>query len=99
MGEVNFINWENILKHNKDRKYTYINVESVQLQIAPLQYYGKDIDLYALLYDIRHMKFNYQIIIGIKPNLCNGLVGFNCRPGYYISLKRMNFLITSYPLK
>ena len=33
---VNLINWENILKHNKDRKYQYIHVESVQVQITPL---------------------------------------------------------------
>ena len=87
VGEVNLINWENILKHNKDRKYRYIHVGSVQVQITLLQYYGKDIDLYALLCDIRHTKFNNQIITGIKTNLCNGSVGFNCRPGYYVSLK------------
>ena len=87
VGEVNLIHWENILKHNKDRKYRYIHVGSVQVQITPLQYYGKDIDLYALLCDIRHTKFNNQIIIGIKTNLCSGSVGFNCRPGYYVSLK------------
>ena len=31
----------------------------------------------------------------MKINLCNGLVGFNCRPGYYVSLKdefEKNFL-------
>jgi len=22
-----------------------------------------------------------------KTNLCNGSIGFNCRPGYYVSLK------------
>ena len=90
VGEVNLINWENILKHNKDRKY-----RTAQVQITPLQYYGKDIDLYALLCDIRHTKFNNKIITGIKTNLCNGPVGFNCRPGYYISLKNefaKNFL-------
>ena len=27
--EVNLINWENIPKHNKDRKYRYIHVGSV----------------------------------------------------------------------
>ena len=52
VGEVNLINWENILKHNKDRKYRYIHVGSVQVQITSLQYYGEDIDLYALLCDI-----------------------------------------------
>ena len=57
MGEVNLINWESILKHNKDRKYRYIHVGSVQVQIIPLQYYGKDIDLYALLCGIRYTKF------------------------------------------
>ena len=62
-------------------------LESVQVQIAPSQYYGKDIDLYALLCDIRHTKFNNQIITGIKTNLCNGSIGFNCRPRYYVSLK------------
>jgi len=36
VGEVNLINWENILTHNKDRKYMYIHGESVQVQIAPL---------------------------------------------------------------
>ena len=36
VGEVNLINWENILKHNKDRKYKYIHVGSVQVQITPL---------------------------------------------------------------
>ena len=75
---VNFINLENILKHNKDRKYKYIHVGSVQVQIMPLQYYDKDIDLYTLLCDIWHAKFNNQIIIGIKINLCNRLIGFNC---------------------
>ena len=46
----------------------YIHVESVQVQITPLQYYDKDIDLYTLLCDIRYTKFNNQIIIGIKTN-------------------------------
>ena len=64
-----------------------IHVGSVQVQITPLQYFGKDIDLYALLCDFRHSKFNNQISTGIKTNLCNGLVGFNCQPGYYVSLK------------
>jgi len=54
VGEVNLIHWENILKHHKDRKYRYIHVGSVKVQITLLQYYGKDIDLYALLCDIRH---------------------------------------------
>ena len=27
--EVNLINWKNILKHHKDRKYRYIHVGSV----------------------------------------------------------------------
>ena len=44
MGEVNLVNWKNFLKHNKDKKYRYIHIESVQVQITPLQYYGKDID-------------------------------------------------------
>ena len=35
--EVNLINWENILKHNNDRKYRYIHVRSIQVQITPLQ--------------------------------------------------------------
>jgi len=74
VGEVNLINWESILKHNKDSKYRYIHVRSVQVQITPLQYYDKDINLYALLYDIRHTKFNNKIITGIKINLCNGSV-------------------------
>jgi len=87
VGKVNLINWKNILKHNKDRKYRYIHLRSIQVQITPLQYYCKNIDLYALLCDIRHTKFNNQIITGIKTNLCNGPVGFNCRPGYYLSLK------------
>jgi len=85
--EVKLINWENILQHNNDRTYRYIHVASVQVQITSLQYYGKDIDLYTSLCDIRHTNFNNQIIAGIKTNLCNGLVGFNYRPGYYVSLK------------
>ena len=36
VGEVNLINWENIPKHNKDRKYKYIHVGTVQVQITPL---------------------------------------------------------------
>ena len=40
-----------------------------------------------MLYDIRHTKFNNQIITGIKINLSDGLIGFNCQPGYYVSLK------------
>ena len=74
MGEINIINWKNILKYNKDRKYRYIHIGSVQVQIIPLQCYDKDIDLCALLWDIRHVKFNNQIMTWIKTNLCNGLV-------------------------
>ena len=29
VGEVNLINWENILKHNKDQKYRYIHIGSM----------------------------------------------------------------------
>ena len=87
VGEVNLINCENILKHNKERKYRYIHVRSIQVQITPLQYYGKDIDLYALLYNIRHTKFNNQIITRIKPIYLMGSVGINYQPGYYVSLK------------
>jgi len=36
VGEVNFINWTNILKHNKDRKCWYIHVGSIQVQLTPL---------------------------------------------------------------
>ena len=43
--EVNLSNWENILKHKKGRKYRYTHVGSVQVQITPLQYFGKDNDL------------------------------------------------------
>ena len=85
--ELNLINLKNILKHKKDRKYRYIHVGSVQVQITPLQYCGKDIGLYVLLCDIRHIKYNNQIIIGIKTNQCNESVGSNYRPGYYVSLK------------
>jgi len=67
--EVNLINWENILKHNKDRTYMFIYVRSVQVQATPLQYYGKDIDFYALFCDIWHTKVSNQIIMGIKTNL------------------------------
>ena len=35
VGEVNHINWENILKHNKDPKYRYIHVGSLQIQTTP----------------------------------------------------------------
>ena len=87
MEEFNLINWKNILELNKDRKYKYIHIGSVQIQIAPLQYYGKDIDLYALLCHIRHTKFNNRIITGIETHLCNSSVGFNCRLKYYVSLK------------
>ena len=58
VGGINLITWDNILKHNKDKKYRYIDVGSVQAQITPLQYYGKDIDLYNLLCDIRYTEFN-----------------------------------------
>ena len=36
VGDINPVDWENILRHNKDRKYKYIYVESVQIQITPL---------------------------------------------------------------
>jgi len=37
--KVSLINWENILKHNNNRKYRYIHVGSIQIQITPLQYW------------------------------------------------------------
>ena len=59
------------LSITKIKKYRYIHVESVLLQVTPLQYYSNDIGFYTLLYDIGHTKFNNQIITGIKTNLCN----------------------------
>ena len=87
VGEVNLINWENILQHNKNEKYKYIYVGSIQVQITPVQYYGKGTNLYALLCDIRHDKFNNQIMSRIKSNLCTGSTRFNFQTGYYVSLK------------
>jgi len=79
VNEVNLINWKNVLKYNKHRKYRYIDIGSGQPQIMPLQYYGKNIDLYTLLCDIRHTTLNNQVTTGIRINLCNDLVGFNCQ--------------------
>jgi len=36
VGEANLTNWKNIVKHNKDRKYRYIHIGSIQVQITPL---------------------------------------------------------------
>ena len=69
VGEVNLINWGSILKNNKDRQYKYIHVGIIQFQITPSQYYSKYINLYVLLYDIMHTKFDNQIIIEIMVNL------------------------------
>lgn len=88
VGEINLINWKSIERHNKDKKkYKYLHVGVVKIQISPLHNFGKDIDLYALVCYIRHNNFHDQIVSGIKRYLCNGIVGFNCRPGYYVSLK------------
>jgi len=55
------------------------------VQITPVQYCDKEIDLYALLYDIMHTKFDNQIITRTKINQYNGSIGSNCRHGYYVS--------------
>ena len=73
VGELNLINWKISL--------SIIRTENIVIFML------KDIDLHALLCDIRYIKFNNQIIIGIKTNLCNGLLGFNCLPEYYVNLK------------
>ena len=81
--------------HNKDQNCKYIHIGSIQVWIVPLHYFDKDIDLYALVYDPRHNKFNNEIILWIKTNLCNHSVGFNCLPRYYVSLNEefaKNFL-------
>ena len=41
VGEVNLINWEDILEHSKDRKYRYIHVRSIQVQITPYNIMAK----------------------------------------------------------
>ena len=43
--EINLINWKNVLKRNNGRKYRYIHVGRVQVQITPLQYFVKNIEL------------------------------------------------------
>ena len=78
---------KNILKHNGDRKYKYMHVGSAQVLITQLQYYAKDINLYVLVCDVRHIKFNNQIIIRIKTNFYNGSVRLNCLARYYGSLR------------
>ena len=52
-----------------------------------LQYYDKDIDLYALLCNNKNIKSNNQIITWNKSNLCNDSIGFNYQLGYYASLQ------------
>ena len=69
VGEINLINYENILKNNKDNKYKYMHIGSVQIQIIPLFDKGLDIDIYAFLCDIRQQNFGRFIISGIKSNL------------------------------
>ena len=67
--EVNLIKWKNLLKRHKDRKCRYIYTGSVQVQIAPLQYYSKDIDLNTLLCDIKYTKFKNQIVTTLETSL------------------------------
>ena len=62
--EVNLINCESILKHSNDRKYRHTHIGSIRVQITSLWYYRKEIDLYGLLCNIRHIKSNNQIITG-----------------------------------
>lgn len=84
VGEINLINYENILKHNRDNIYKYIHVGNVQIQITPLFDKGQDIDMYAFLCDIRQRNSGKSMVSGIKSNLSVGSIGLNCRPGYNV---------------
>mgnify|MGYP000988156972 CR=1 FL=1 len=86
VGEINLINYDNIVKNNKNGEYKYIHIGSIQIQITPLFNKGHDVDIYAFICDTRQKSFGRSIITGIKSNLCGGPIGFNCRPGYYVSL-------------
>ena len=72
VGKINLINHENIVRNNKNKKYKYIQVGSVEVQITLLFDKGENVDIYAFICDIRQRSFGRSIVSGIKSNLCGG---------------------------
>lgn len=57
-------------------------------------------DFYVLMCDISYNKLYNKILNGLKSNLCNGIIWFNCKLWYYVSFKDvyvLNFI--SFKLK
>ena len=62
-------------------------VSKFKLRHMVLQHCGKHINLYVVLCEICHTKFNNRIIIWIKTNFCTRSAWANCRSGSFVSLK------------
>ncbi len=62
----------------------------VQVGIKPLTREGLDTSILVVLRDARLLNYHESILGTVETSLCNGLVHFDCYPGFTISLNDQN---------
>ena len=88
---LQLLNQNNTINYHR-KKFNYIHIGLVQVEIKPLFRLGLDIPIFVCLRDVRSTKFTDSILNMIDSNLANGLVYFNCFPNFSMNINDPSIL-------
>ena len=88
---------QNTINHHR-KKFNYIHIGLVQVEIKPLFRLGLDIPVFVCLRDARSTKITDSVFSMIDSNLANGLVYLNCFPNFSMNINDPSIFFPSLTL-
>ena len=88
---------QNTINHHR-KKFNYIHIGLVQVEIKPLFHLGLDILVFVCLRDARSTKIIDSVFSMIDSNLANDLVYLNCFPNFSMNINDQSIFFSSLTL-
>ena len=88
---------QNTINHHR-KKFNYIHIGLVQVEIKPLFHLGLDILVFVCLRDARSTKIIDSVFSMIDSNLANDLVYLNCFPNFSMNINDPSIFFPSLTL-
>ena len=88
---------QNTINHHR-KKFNYIHIGLVQVEIKPLFRLGLDIPVFVCLRDARSTKITDSVFSMIDSNLANDLVYLNCFPNFSMNINDPSIFFSSLTL-
>ena len=82
---------QNTINHHR-KKFNYIHIGLIQVEIKPLFHLGLDIPVFVCLRDARSTKIIDSVFSMIDSNLANDLVYLNCFPNFSMNINNPSIL-------